>query len=214
MPGTLRVPCFYLCTCARWVTRKCLTRVVRLDATEPLQLLRLYAHLLAKANLADSTANERRPVRVHRLVYGCSARLGPNHRDACLSTSTSSRCLGHLVTIAEVLDNCGLHRELDQVEGNKPDDILPRTHQNTWHEQMEKKSYPNPNYANPGTRNLLDVCESPIRKTGDDRGDKLRQAECTHQRKRWTLHEKKSMRASDENECLRDDCNLEVDNGV
>ena len=64
---------FDLCTCARWVTRKCLTRVVRLDAAEPLQLLRLYAHLLAKANFANSTANERRPVRVHRLVYGCSA---------------------------------------------------------------------------------------------------------------------------------------------
>jgi hypothetical protein len=60
--------CFHLCTCARWVTRKCLTRVVRLDAAEPVQLLRLYAHLLAKANFANSTANERRPVRVQRLV--------------------------------------------------------------------------------------------------------------------------------------------------
>jgi hypothetical protein len=65
--------CFRLCTCARWVTRKCLARVVRLDAAEPLQLLWLYANLLAKANLANSTANERRPVRVQRLVYGCSA---------------------------------------------------------------------------------------------------------------------------------------------
>lgn len=118
------------------------------------------------------------------------------------------------MTIAEVLDNRSLHRELDQVEGNKPDDILPRAHQDTWHEQMERKSYPNPNNANPATRNLLDVCESPISKTGNDRGDKLGQAECAHQRKRRTLHEEKSMRASDENERLRDDCNLEVDNGV
>lgn len=128
--------------------------------------------------------------------------------------STRGLCLSQLVTIPEVLDNCGLHRELDQVEGNKPDDILPRTHQDAWHEQMERKSYPNPNNANPGTRNLLDVCESPIGKTGDDRGDKLRQAECAHQRKRGTLHEEKSMRASNENERLRDDRNLEVDDGV
>jgi len=110
--------------------------------------------------------------------------------------NTSGLCLSQLVTIPEVLDNCGLHRKLDQVEGNKPDDI------------------PNPNNANPGTRNLLDVCESKIGKTGDDRRDKLRQAERAHQRKRGTLHEEKSMRASDENERLRDDCNLEVDDGV
>ena len=87
------------------------------------------------------------------------------------------------MTITEVLDNRGLHPELDQVEGNKPDDVLPRTHQDAWHERMERRSYPNPNNANPGTRNLLDACESPIGKASDDRGDKLRQAECAHQRK-------------------------------
>ena len=100
--------------------------MVRLDAAEPLQLFCLDADLLAKANLAYSAADERRPVRVQRFMEGSSARLSPHDRDASLRAGTSSRRLGLIVTVAEVLDHSSFHRELDQVEGNEPNDVLPK----------------------------------------------------------------------------------------
>ena len=42
----------------------------------------------------------------------------------------------------------------------------------------------------------------------------MRQTESTHQCKRRTLHEEKSVGTGDENEGLRDDCNLEVNYGM
>ena len=56
--------------------------------------------------------------------------------------------------------------------------------------------------------------ETPISEASDDRGHELRQAEGTHQCIRRTLHEEERMGASNKDERLRDNGNLEVDDRV
>lgn len=41
------------------------------------------------------------------------------------------------MTVAEVLDHSSLHRKLDQVKWNEPDNILSNTRQDTWQHLME-----------------------------------------------------------------------------
>ena len=84
----------------------------------------------------------------------------------------------------------------------------------TWSGPTRLVTHPNPNDADPRTINLLDVSETPIGKAGDDRGHELCEAEGTHQRIRRTFHEEESMGASDEDERLRNNGDLEVDNCV
>lgn len=75
-----------------------------------------------------------------------------------------------------------------------------------------KTTYPDPDDTNPATRDGVDVGEAPVTKGGDDRGDGLGNAESTEQGIRGSLHEEESVRASDEDQGLRDDSNLEVHN--
>ena len=42
----------------------------------------------------------------------------------------SSRRCGLIVKVAEVLGHSSFHRELDQVERNEPNDVLPKARQN------------------------------------------------------------------------------------
>ena len=121
------------------------------------------------------------------------------------------------MTFAEVLDYCRFHTELDQVEGNEPDDILIKrivSESVTWSGLTKPVTHPNPNNADPSSRYLLDVGETPISEAGDDRGYELRQKEGTHQCIRGTLHKEEPVGASNENERLRDNGNLEVDDRV
>jgi len=100
--------------------------VVRLDTAEPLQLFCLDAYFLAEADLANRAPDERCPVRVQRLVDGRSTGLSPRDRNTSLSPGTSGRGRSLLVTVAEVFDHRGLHRELNQIERNKPDYVLSK----------------------------------------------------------------------------------------
>ena len=77
-----------------------------------------------------------------------------------------------------------------------------------------KTAYPNPDDTNPAARDTLDVGEAPVTVHSDDRRNKLRNAERTHESERRTLHEEEAVRTRDEDESLRDDGNLEVDDGV
>ena len=117
------------------------------------------------------------------------------------------------MTVPEILDHSSLHCELDQIEGNKPDDILPAKSASIIHSTREK-IYPNPNDTNPTTGDFLDIREAPIGKASNDRGHKLRQTERTHQCVRWTLHKEESMRASYEDQRLRNYGNLKIDDHV
>ncbi|SRR6266571_6350492 len=75
-------------------------------------------------------------------------------------------------------------------------------------------THPDPNDTDPSTRNLLDVGETPIGEAGDDRGHELRQAEGSHQCIRRTFHKEEPVGASNEDERLGDNGNLEIDNRV
>ena len=56
----------------------------------------------------------------------------------------------------------------------------------------------------------MDLGEAPVSVCGDDGGDKLGNAKGKEQGDGGTLHEEESMRASDEDKGLGDNCDLEV----
>ena len=60
----------------------------------------------------------------------------------------------------------------------------------------------------------MDVSEAPVRIHRDDRGDELSETERSHESDRRTLHKEESVRTGDEDQGLRDDSNLEVDDRV
>ena len=103
------------------VARERLASALRLDAGEPLELLGLDRDTASEADLAGGTLDEGHTVRVEGLVDGGSAGLGAGEGNAA-SLGGLER-LG-LVAGTELLDDGGLHRELDQVEGEEPDDVL------------------------------------------------------------------------------------------
>ena len=76
------------------------------------------------------------------------------------------------------------------------------------------ETYPNPDNTDPTTLDGLDLGEAPVTVHSDDRRNGLRNAERTHESERRTLHEEEAVRTRDEDESLRDDGNLEVDDGV
>jgi len=71
-------------------------------------------------------------------------------------------------------------------------------------------TYPDPNISNPTTGNGTGVSGAPVSIRDDDEGDKLGSVECDNQGDRRTLHEEESIRASDEDQGLGNDRNLEV----
>lgn len=66
------------------------------------------------------------------------------------------------LVLLESLDDGELEGELDQVEGEVPDNV------------------PNPNDTDPSTGDVVHVRETPITETGDDGGDELSQTEGKH----------------------------------
>ena len=73
-------------------------------------------------------------------------------------------------------------------------------------------TYPNPDDTNPAAGDRLNVGEAPVAVGSDNRRDELGDAERAHESERRTLHEEESVRTRDEDERLRDDSDLEVDN--
>ena len=118
---------------------------------------------------------------------------------------------------AEVLDDRRLHRELDEVEREEPDDVLwckYRTLASVRSTRNTNATHPNPDDTNPRARDGLDLGEAPVAVRGDDRRDELSNAERTHQGDRRTLHKEEPVRTRGEDEGLRDDGHLEVDGHV
>ncbi len=96
----------------------------------------------------------------------------------------------------EGLDDGELHSELDQVEGEEPNNV------------------PNPDDTNPSTGDSLNVGETPVTEGGNNGGDELSQAEREHQSYGWSLSEAESVGSGDEDEGLGDDSDLEIDDHV
>ena len=76
------------------------------------------------------------------------------------------------------------------------------------------ETYPNPDDTNPATLNSLNLSEAPVTVRGDDGRHELGETEGAEQRDRGTLHEEEAVRTRDEDEGLRDDGDLEVDDHV
>ena len=148
-----------------------------------------------EANLARRAPDERHTVRVQALVDRSSARLGTGKRH---TTGLRSHLLAllALVTGAEPADDRRLHRELDPVERDEPDDV------------------PDPDNTDPAAGDGVNIREAPVGVCSDDGGDDLGDDERTHECERRTLHEEESVRTSDEDERLGNDSDLEVRNHV
>lgn len=121
-----------------------------------------------------------------------SARLRPRQGNV---TTVSLNFLGdHLhPPVPQVLNECSLHRELDQVEGKEPNNV------------------PHPDDTDPATRDRVDLGEAPVSEASNDGGDKLGDTEGTHEGEGGAFHEEEAVRTGDEDECLGDDGDLEVD---
>lgn len=96
---------------------------LRLDGAEPLELFGLDRDPSSKADLAGGALDEGDTVRVEGLVDGGSAGLGASEGNTSCAFEGSLVHSG-FVAGTERLDDGGLHRELDQVKGEEPDDVL------------------------------------------------------------------------------------------
>ena len=81
-------------------------------------------------------------------------------------------------------------------------------------DSINEGTYPNPDDADPSSRDASNLGEAPVAVSSDDRRDELGNTECTEEGERWALHEKESVRTGDENKGLRDDGDLKVNNRV
>ena len=172
------------------------TSLGSLDAGEALELA--LAHLdalVSEARTVSSTLEEADTVGVHRLVDGSSARSGAGKRNLSTGGLGSLGSLA-LATVAESLDDGGLHRELDPVQGEEPDDV------------------PDPDDTDPASGDGVDISEAPVGVRGNDGRDELSNGKGTEEGSGRALHEEEAVRASDEDERLGDHGNLEVDNHV
>lgn len=129
----------------RWVPGENTTRLRSLDATQPPELVGGHpGGIAAEADLAGSAADEADTVGVERLVQGGGARLGADERN--LASGGLGDGGGDLALLAgtEVLDDRGLHGELDQVEREEPDDVLKNWESATARASKMSKNVPRP----------------------------------------------------------------------
>ena len=178
------------------MTSKRLARLCSLDACKPLELALAHLHsLFAKADLARRALDKRHTVRVQALVDRAHAGLGPRHLHA-LGCARDLLLQLRLVSLAQVLDHRCLHGKLDHVKRQEPHNI------------------PHPDNAEPTSGDAVNLGEGPVGVDSDERREELCEAKSTEERVRGHLHEEEAVRTCDEDECLRDDGHLEVDNHV
>lgn len=115
-----------------------LSRPLRLDTAEPLQLVGFHRHTTAKSNFTHGAPEEGGTIGVERFV---------DRGDAGRGTLQGWTLRGNLPkpSVAQMSDDGGFHGKLDPVEGDKPNDILdhcqPRI--GMW-EERETISVPRP----------------------------------------------------------------------
>jgi hypothetical protein len=179
------------------MTSERLASMCGLDRRKALELGLTHLDLLSalEADAASSTLDERNTIPIQALVDTSNAAGSAGNGDTCaLALDLVPQLL--LVALAEVLDDGSLHRELDTVEREEPDEV------------------PYPDNSDPSAGDACDLGERPVAECSDDGRDKLGNAERNHKRIRRPLHKEEAMRASDEDEGLRDDGDLEVNDHV
>lgn len=118
--SSITLHCLCCLSSSRGVTSERGASACCLDAAESLQLLRPDGHLLTKPNLACCATNEGHTIPVKALIDRRHARLSANDGDTFRSLLRESLD----VTFTEVLDDRGLHPELNKVEGKEPYNVL------------------------------------------------------------------------------------------
>ena len=108
---------------ATWMPRERLARLRGLDGAEAPELVGLDRDPAAEADLARGAADERDTVRVERLVDRHSAGLGAGDGNTAGGLAGLLAERG-LVALTQPPDDCNLHGELVEVEGQEPDNIL------------------------------------------------------------------------------------------
>ena len=161
-----------------------------LDGRESLQLVLGHVDLLSSLELVGSSRDKVGSVRVEGLVSGSSS--GQSFSRLVDEGGGNSGSL----SLLEVLDDGELHGVLDEIHGEVPDNV------------------PDPDDTDPSTRDRSDVGEAPITESGNDGRDQLSETEGNHECVRRSLGPRRSVRSSNEDESLRDDGNLEVDDHV
>jgi hypothetical protein len=166
------------------------TRLLSLDGRESLQLVLGHVDLLSSLELVGGSRDKVGSVRVEGLVSGSSS--GQSFSRLVDEGGGNSGSL----SLLEVLDDGELHGVLDEIHGEVPDNV------------------PDPDDTDPSTRDRSDVGEAPITESGNDGRDQLSETEGNHECVRRSLGPRRSVRSSNEDESLRDDGNLEVDDHV
>jgi hypothetical protein len=182
---------------SRGVTGQSLSRMSGLDGRKSFQFGLAHLHLLAsfETNTSSSPLDKADTVAVQALVDRSDTRSRPGHWNTlALALDVASEL--SFVTLTEIFDNGRLHRKLDQVEWQEPDNV------------------PHPNDADPAARDTTDLSEAPVSVSSNDGRDELSDTEGTKEGIGWHFHEEKSMGTSDEDERLGDDGHLEVDDHV
>lgn len=168
------------------------TGVVSLNAAEAGKLVGINVDLLTKANFPSRTTQEGDTVGIEGFVDGGSAGLSSVERNIA-TLSPDHLFLGFaLPTLAKRLNDSRFHGKLDQIERKEPDNI------------------PNPDDPDPSTLDGVDLREAPIGVSGNDTGHNLCNDESHQQRIGRSLSEEESVSTSDENQSLRDNGNLKV----
>lgn len=131
---------------------------------------------LAQTDSVDGSRQPRGSVGVQGLV----SRLSSSDRGTSGVHRVGESGLSGL-SLLESLDDGELEGELDQVEGEVPDDV------------------PDPNDTDPSTGDVVHVRETPITETGDDGGDELGQTEGEHKSDGYSGSKGSVIRTSEEN---------------
>jgi hypothetical protein len=179
------------------VTGERLSSMCGRNGSKALEFALTHLDLLSafESNAPSSPLYERNTITIQALVdTSNTAGSAGNGNTLALALDFSLQFL--LVTLAEVLDDSSLHGEFHTVKWEEPNEV------------------PYPDNSDPSAGDACDLREWPVTESSDDGGDELGDTEGNEERIGWPFHEEEAVRASDEDEGLRDDGDLEVDDHV
>ena len=104
------------------MTTKLVARTQRGRTRNAPQLFRLHGNLPTQIKPPHRPPQKRRPIRVEGLMYRLHSGYRPFHGRA--SSFSSGFSDPFMLALLDPLDDRRTHTELDQIQGDKPDDVL------------------------------------------------------------------------------------------
>ncbi|KAI9252286.1 hypothetical protein BDA99DRAFT_177685 [Phascolomyces articulosus] len=170
-----------------------LSRLVSLSRRETTHFLLIHAQFLAKELLAKVTGLFQRLQRLCT-VSVVTGRGRTRHGRSATRLTTGQRSLVFHKSVLGSKDT--LHTKLEEIHGQEPDKV------------------PDPNNTSPIPTTATHISEAPVGIDGNEGSNQLSNNESGHQVNRWTFHEEPAAGTSDENQTLRHNRNLQVDDRV